>query len=57
MLARVIDRAAAGLVRDSIVAYLAAAQNASIAEIREAVAARIGDVPASSVRSYLNKNY
>lgn len=36
--------------------YLAAADSASIAEIREAVAARIGDVPASSVRSYLNIN-
>lgn len=49
-------RAAPGLVRDSIVNYLAAAESASIAEIREAVAARIGDVPASSVRSYLNIN-
>ena len=50
------QRAAPGLVRDSIVAYLAAAESASIGEIREAVAARIGDVPASSVRSYLNIN-
>lgn len=49
-------RAAPGLVRDSIVSYLTAAESASIAEIREAVAARIGDVPASSVRSYLNLN-
>jgi site-specific DNA-methyltransferase (adenine-specific) len=49
-------RAAPGLVRDSIVAYLTAPESASIAEIREAVAARIGDVPASSVRSYLNIN-
>lgn len=49
-------RAAPGLVRDSIVNYLTAAESASIAEIREAVAARIGDVPASSVRSYLNLN-
>jgi site-specific DNA-methyltransferase (adenine-specific) len=49
-------RAAPGLVRDSIVSYLTAAESASIAEIREAVAARIGDVPASSVRSYLNIN-
>ncbi len=49
-------RAAPGLVRDSIVTYLTAAESASIAEIHEAVAARIGDVPASSVRSYLNIN-
>lgn len=49
-------RAAPGLVRDSIVNYLTAAESASIAEIREAVVARIGDVPASSVRSYLNLN-
>ncbi|HEY0283536.1 MAG TPA: DNA methyltransferase [Rhizomicrobium sp.] len=47
-------RTAPGLVRDSIVTYLAAAESASIAEICEAVASRIGDVPASSVRSYLN---
>lgn len=49
-------RAAPGLVRDSIVNYLTGAESASIAEIREAVAARLGDVPASSVRSYLNLN-
>ena len=49
-------RAAPGRVRDSIASYLAAAESASISEIREAVAARIGDVPASSVRSYLNLN-
>jgi site-specific DNA-methyltransferase (adenine-specific) len=49
-------RAAPSLVRDSIVSYLTTAESASIAEIREAVAARIGDVPASSVRSYLNNN-
>jgi DNA modification methylase len=49
-------RAAPGVVRDSIVAYLRAAQSASIAEIRQALAARLGDVAASSVRSYLNLN-
>jgi hypothetical protein len=50
-------RAAPGLIRDSIVTYLSAAENASITEIREAVAVRLGDdVPASSVRSYLNLN-
>lgn len=49
-------RSAPGIVRDSIVAYLTAAESASIAEICEAVAARIGSVPASSVRSYLNIN-
>ncbi len=56
MLACMNHRAAPGLVRDSIVAYLTAAESASIAEIREAVAARIGGVPASSVCSYLNIN-
>jgi DNA modification methylase len=50
-------RSAPGVIRDSIVTYLTAAESASIAEIREAVAARLGDeVPASSVRSYLNLN-
>src|SRR5258708_14304453 len=50
------NRAAPGIVRDSILRYLAAAHSASIVEIREAVSARIGEVPASSVRSYLNLN-
>ena len=49
-------RAAPGSVRDSIVNYLTAAECASISEIQQAVAARLGDVPASSVRSYLNLN-
>jgi DNA modification methylase len=49
-------RAAPGLIRDSIVSYLAAAESASLAEIQQAVAARLGQVPASSVRSYLNLN-
>ncbi|HLZ02110.1 MAG TPA: site-specific DNA-methyltransferase [Bradyrhizobium sp.] len=49
-------RAAPGIVRDSIVSYLSAAESASLAEITQAVASRLGDVPASSVRSYLNLN-
>jgi site-specific DNA-methyltransferase (adenine-specific) len=49
-------RAAPGSVRDAIVSYLTAAECASIAEIRQAVAAALGDVSASSVRSYLNLN-
>ncbi|MGD0501436.1 MAG: DNA methyltransferase [Steroidobacteraceae bacterium] len=49
-------RAAPGMVRDSIVSYLSAAESASLTEIREAVTAQIGDVPSSSVRSYLNLN-
>ncbi len=49
-------RAAPGIIRDSIVSYLSAADSASIAEIKQAVAARLGDVPASSIRSYLNLN-
>lgn len=50
-------RAAPGIIRDSIINYLAAAEIASIAEIREAVSAQLGDtVSASSIRSYLNLN-
>jgi DNA modification methylase len=49
-------RAAPGVVRDSIINYLSAAESASVAEIQQAVAARLGDVPASSIRSYLNLN-
>ena len=43
-----------GTVRDAIVAYLDVTRgDASVAEIMRAVEANIGDVPASSVRSYL----
>jgi hypothetical protein len=49
-------RAAPGIVRDSIVSYLAAADSASLPEIQEAVASKLGGVPGSSVRSYLNLN-
>jgi len=49
-------RAAPGSVRDAIVNYLTAAERASIAEIQQAVAATLGDISASSVRSYLNLN-
>src|SRR5262252_1487279 len=49
-------RAAPGNVRDSIVNYLTAAKCASVAEIQQAVEAALGDVSASSVRSYLNLN-
>jgi DNA modification methylase len=49
-------RVAPGVIRDSIVSYLSAAESASIAEIQQAVVVRLGDVPASSVRSYLNLN-
>ena len=48
---------APGVVRDSIVEFLGAfGQGASLAEIVAAVTTRVGDVPASSVRSYLNLN-
>ncbi len=50
-------RAAPGIVRDSIITYLTAAENASLAEIREAISAQLGNVvAASSIRSYLNLN-
>ena len=43
-----------GVVRDAIIDYLGARTgDATVAEIRQGVASRIGDVPASSVRSYL----
>lgn len=46
-----------GTIRDSIVDYLGALDgDASIAEIATAVNARVGSVPPSSVRSYLNIN-
>jgi site-specific DNA-methyltransferase (adenine-specific) len=49
---------APGSVRDAIVAYLSTVHGeaASTTEIRKAVASKIGDVPASSIRSYLNLN-
>ncbi|WP_119391333.1 DNA-methyltransferase [Taklimakanibacter lacteus] len=49
-------RRAPGIVRDSIIGYLSAAESASLAEIQEALSLRIGGVPTSSVRSYLNLN-
>ena len=46
-----------GRIRDAIVSCLDLARgDASVAEIRRAVEARIGAVPASSVRSYLRLN-
>lgn len=48
---------APGVIRDSIVDYLAkVGTDASIDEIVVAVMHRIGEVPASSVRSYLSLN-
>ena len=43
-----------GTIRDAIIAYLANhKQDASVADIQNAVEQQIGSVPASSVRSYL----
>ena len=49
---------APGTIRDAILAYLSepAGREASVAEITAAVAAKLGQVSASSVRSYLNLN-
>jgi DNA modification methylase len=48
---------APGAIRDVVVTYLAAlGAAASVADIQAAVRGRLGDVPASSVRSYLNLN-
>jgi len=54
---RTKERHAPGKVRDAIVAYLRhRSDEASVDEIHQAVEAELGDVPASSVRSYLNLN-
>jgi hypothetical protein len=48
---------APGTIRDAIVGYLSAAdKEASISEIRTAIAKQLGNVSPSSVRSYLNLN-
>ncbi len=47
---------APGQVRDAIVAYLRTVGSASLGEIYAFVATELGEVPASSVRSYLNIN-
>ena len=49
---------APGTIRDAILAYLSevAGREASVQDIKAAVAKRLGDVPASSIRSYLNLN-
>ncbi|WP_416192859.1 hypothetical protein [Nitrobacter sp. TKz-YC01] len=46
-----------GVVRDAIITFLAEQKNpVTIAEIRNAIAKQLGEVPPSSVRSYLNLN-
>jgi hypothetical protein len=48
---------APGRIRDSILTYLATIKgDATVAQIREAVDEKLGKVPPSSVRSYLNNN-
>jgi site-specific DNA-methyltransferase (adenine-specific) len=48
---------APGAIRDGIISYLEALnRDASLAEISKAVILKLGDVPSSSVRSYLNNN-
>lgn len=47
---------APGQVRDSIVDFLSATGDASLDEIYGFVSSELGEVPASSVRSYLNLN-
>jgi hypothetical protein len=47
---------APGTVRDAIIEYLSLAQDASLEQIYQYVAAELGLVSASSVRSYLNLN-
>jgi site-specific DNA-methyltransferase (adenine-specific) len=51
------DKRAPGEVRDAIVSFMKRERNeASVAEICAAVRKRLGEVPASSVRSYLRLN-
>ncbi len=45
-----------GDIRDAILAYLASSEEASPSEIHQAISAQLGEVSASSVRSYLNLN-
>jgi site-specific DNA-methyltransferase (adenine-specific) len=46
-----------GIVRDSIIEYLSTfGGEASVSEIGQAVAMQLGEVPPSSIRSYLNLN-
>src|SRR6185312_4474453 len=48
---------APGTIRDAIIDYLGTVQGeASVDEIGRAVALKLGNTPASSVRSYLNLN-
>jgi DNA modification methylase len=49
---------APGTVRDAILGYLSEVTNneASIGEIRAALTSKLGPIPASSIRSYLNLN-
>jgi hypothetical protein len=46
-----------GTVRDAIVRYMSTVEKeATVAEIRAAISKQLGEVPSSSVRSYLNLN-
>lgn len=45
-----------GVVRDAIISFLQEKREATVAEIRAAVEAKLGPVPSSSVRSYLGNN-
>jgi hypothetical protein len=48
---------APGTIREAIVAYLSSCDHdASVSEIRDAISEKLGEVPSSSVRSYLNLN-
>jgi hypothetical protein len=48
---------APGTIRDAIVGYLSSIEgDASLPDIRAAVMKRLGQVPQSSIRSYLNGN-
>lgn len=52
-----VQRRRPGVIRDAILAAFEVKKELSVAEVRTAVTATLGqDVPSSSVRSYLNIN-
>lgn len=52
-----VEKNRPGQVRDAILKFLKRADDATVVQVRDAVTKALGrDVPASSVRSYLNLN-
>lgn len=51
-----MQRRSPGEVRDAIIKVMADGKEHSVRQVREGVSAELGEVPASSVRSYLRLN-